>query len=75
MDEVTERRIVYVLCLAVLVFGLYDLSLGLSQSNRQAIGVSVLLIVLSVATPIAVWRSGRAGGETENEIDMEIDDE
>jgi hypothetical protein len=75
MDEVTERRIVYVLCLAVLVFGLYDLSLGLNQSNRQAIAVSVLLIVLSIGTAIAVWRSGRTGGETESETESEPDDE
>ena len=75
MDEATERRIVYVLCLAVLVFGLFDLNMGLNQSNRQAIGVSVLLIVLSIGTGIAVWRSGRAGGETGSEIDGEIDGE
>lgn len=71
MDEATERRIVYVLCLAGLVFGLVDLNLGLNQSSMQAIGVSLLIIVISIASGIAVWRSGRAGGGTGGEIEEE----
>ena len=75
MDEATERRIVYVLCLAGLVFGLFDLNLGRNQSNMQAIGVALLIIVISIATGIAAWRSGRPRSEIDSEIDDEIDGE
>jgi TM2 domain-containing membrane protein YozV len=75
MDRATERRIVYVLCLAGLAFGLFDLYLGQNAKNLQAIGVSVLIIGLSIATGIAVWRSGRAESEVPTGIETEIDGE
>lgn len=67
MDNATERRILYALCLMVLALGLFDLNQSLNQANTQAIGVSVLLIGISIGTSVAVWRSGGAPTEIDEE--------
>jgi hypothetical protein len=67
MEGATERRIVYGLCLVAVVIALIVLIEGLNRSDTQLIGVSFFLIVLTVATGIAFWRSGRVQSETDEE--------
>ncbi len=63
MDGGTERRILYLLCLLVLVLGLFVLSRSLDPLDTKLAGVSLGLIALSVVTAIAANRSGLADGE------------
>ena len=63
----TERRIVYGLCLVGVVIALIVLIEGLNRSDLKLIGVSFFLIVLTIVTGIAFWRSGRAQSETDDE--------
>ncbi len=63
MDGETERRILYLLCLLVLVLGLFALSRSLDPLDTRLAGVSLGLIALSVVTAIAAHRSGRVGDE------------
>lgn len=67
MDGETERRILYLLCLLVLVLGLFALSRSLDPLDTKLIGVSLGLIALSVVTAIAAARSGGSGGEIPDE--------
>ena len=67
MDGETERRILYLLCLLVLVLGLFALSRSLDPLDTKLIGVSLGLIALSVVTAIAAHRSGGSGGEIPDE--------
>lgn len=63
MDGGTERRILYLLCLLVLVLGLFVLSRSLDPLDTKLAGVSLGLVALSVVTAIAANRSGLADGE------------
>jgi hypothetical protein len=67
MDEATERRIVYGMCLVGAIVGLILLNEGLNRSDLQLIGVSFFLTLLTIATGIAFWRSGRVQSETADE--------
>jgi hypothetical protein len=67
MDEATERRIVYGLCLVGEVIGLIRLNEGVNRSDLQLIGVSFFLVALTIVTGIAFWRSGRVQSETADE--------
>ena len=53
MDGGTERRILYLLCLLVLVLGLFVLSRSLDPLDTKLAGVSLGLVALSVVTAIA----------------------
>ncbi len=64
MDDATERRILYAMCLVVVALALIALNQGLKELDYRVIGVALALIGTMVVTAIAVWRSGRAGGET-----------
>lgn len=63
MDGASERRIVYVLCLVVLVLGLAALERSLNLPDMRSVGVSLALIAVSIVTAVAASRSGAAGGE------------
>lgn len=67
MDTAIERRIVYVLCLVGLVIALVTLFAGLDQSNTQVIGVSLLLVAITIGTAIAAWRSGTVREEPDGD--------
>ena len=68
MDGGTERRIIYVLCLVVLVLGLFSLSRSLDPLDRETVGISLALIAISIVTAIAAGRSGRVSDETADEL-------
>jgi uncharacterized membrane protein YwzB len=74
MIDATERRVVYVLCLAILFLGLFALSRSLDPPDAHAVGVSVVLIALSIVTAIAVSRSGRGGGGTTAPSERDLDE-
>jgi hypothetical protein len=61
MENATERRVVYALCLAGGAVALAALYLGLARSDVRVIGVALALVGLLAATAIAAWRSGRPG--------------
>ena len=67
MDGGTERRILYLLCLLVLVLGLFALSRSLDPLDARLVGVSLGLVALSVVTAIAAHRSGGTDGESAEE--------
>jgi len=67
MDEATERRIVYGLCLVGAVIGLILLNEGVNRSDLQLIGVSFFLVALTIVTGIAFWRSRRVQSKPDKE--------
>ena len=68
MEGATERRIIYVLCLVVLVLGLFALSRSLNPPDTSVVGISVALIAVSIVTAIAAGRSGRVDDEIADEV-------
>lgn len=63
MEGGTERYVLYLLCLLVLVLGLFALSRSLDPLDTRLAGVSLGLVALSVVTAIAGSRSGGTDGE------------
>lgn len=68
MDSASERRNVYVMCLVVLVLALFTLSHSLNQWDIKAVGVSLALIAVAIATAIAANRSTSGGTEVDGEL-------
>lgn len=73
MDGATERRIIYLLCLVVLVLGLFVLSRSLNPPDLKTVGVSLALIAISIVTAIAASRSGRMSDGIADEPVTEIE--
>ena len=67
MNERTERRILYLLCLAGASIALVALNGGLVQSDIKVIGVSLAIVGLMSVTGVAIWRSGFVPGEAASE--------
>ncbi|MEN6342030.1 MAG: hypothetical protein ABFC89_05665 [Methanospirillum sp.] len=61
MDDATERRILYLMCLAGTAIALVALYAGVIRSDTEVTAVALALIGLMVATAIAAWRSGLRG--------------
>lgn len=61
MEDATERRVVYALCLAGGAVAVAALYFGLARSDVRVVAVALALVGLLAATAIAAWRSGRPG--------------
>lgn len=62
MVDSTEWKVTSLLCLVVLVLGLFALSRSLNPPDTKVIGVSLALVVLSLVVAVAAYRS-RQGSE------------
>ncbi len=68
MLDRTERRVIYVLCAVALMLSLIALSRSVEVPDARAIGLSLALSGIAVATAIAAWSSGRASLKAGEEV-------
>lgn len=73
MVDSTEWKGISLLCLVVLVLGLFALSRSLDPPDMKVIGVSLALVVLSLVVAVAVYRSRRGSEEIPVETESDGD--